>query len=355
MSIKPLKEVFAPHLNRNVKFGRKRPQAAHFYAPRVERYLKSTLPTPPTSTSYRTQAPDPALALVMKNDVLGCCVIAARGHRIGQLTSLVGKPFVYSDDQIVADYSRVGDYKPGDESTDQGCDMVTNNNDAVTHGYADGSKDVGWLAVDGTNKLLMQQVIDTFEGSTDLGIELPDEWITPFPAGNGFVWDVAGDPNPDNGHCVEVLDYDSIGIIIDSWGLVGTITWAAAAKYLSAKSFGETYLHLSPDTLAKAQAKAPNGVLWTDMIADFDTLGGTVTPPTPAPAPSPSPAPAPTPTPSPAPSPTPAPQPSPTAGVTLAQAQAWAVEGLVHGHTMMAKSQAEKYVTDALAKNWPKS
>ena len=47
----------------------------------------------------------------------------------------------------------------------------------------------------------------------------------------GFVWDVAGPANPDNGHCFVGVGYTDIGVVIDSWGMLGTITWAAIAAY----------------------------------------------------------------------------------------------------------------------------
>ena len=300
-----MKEIFAPHLHHNIKLGgRPHPKSTHFYAPRVERYLRSTLPAPPASTNYRATS-DPALSQMFLNDTEGDCVIAARYHRIGQLTALAGKCFVATKTEINVDYSRVGGYVVGNAATDQGCDMVTNNNDGVSHGYADGSKDLGWLVVDGTNKTLMQQVIYLFEGGVDLGIDLPDAWVSPFPSASGFVWDVAGAPDQSNGHCVQVIDYDSRGLVIATWGLWGWITWAAAAKYLTKANYGECYLHLNPDQIAKAAVKAPNGFAWTDLIADFDSMSGTV----PQPAPTPTPAPAPT-------------------VVTLAQAQSWAAAGL---------------------------
>ncbi len=337
-----LKLVHAPHLGRNVKLGgRRRPKSKHVYAPRISNYLGKSRPPPPASTNYRA-IHDPALAEMYLNDAEGDCVIAARYHRIGQLTALAsgGVPFIATKTQINADYSRVGGYVVGDDSTDQGCDMVTNNNDAVGHGYADGSKDLGWLVVDATDRKLVEQVIYLFEGGVDLGIELPDAWINPFPSENGFVWDVAGAPDPDNGHCVQVIDYDTRGIIVATWGLWGWITWAAAAKYLAASAYGEAYLHLSPDSLSDAQDKAPNGVAWVDLISDFDIMGGNVpTPVQPAPLP-------------PAP---PGPVPAPVQGMpTLEQVEKWATSRIA-AHGVMTPAQAQRSIKAGLAANYPKT
>ena len=171
------------------------------------------------------------------------------------------------------------------------------------------------------------------------GLELPDAYVNPTPSSSGFTWDVAGDPDPSNGHCIVGTGYTAAGVKVDTWGLLGTFTWAAIAKYCTEKANGALYVILTPDQLTKGQTKAPNGVDWTSLIADFDAIGGSV----PVPGPSPTPAPGPT------------PPPGPTASVTLAQAQAWAVSKLAKGHSTLAQSQAVSLVKQGLAGNWPKS
>ena len=65
------------------------------------------------------------------------------------------------------------------------------------------------------------------------GLELPSLWVQEMPGSDGFVWTVAGDADPDNGHCFVGVGWDETGIKIDSWGLLGTITDAAVAKYVN--------------------------------------------------------------------------------------------------------------------------
>ena len=284
---KPLKEVFVPHLNRTVKFGRKRSRPR--MSVKLSNYLLASLPDAPATTNFRASATD-ALAHVYMNDSLGDCVIAGRYHRIGLLTGLTGKSFIATDAQVVADYSAIGGYIPGDQSTDQGCDMATAADYGVSHGYADGSKDFGWLAIDATNKAEVASAMWLFE-NLDFGLELPDAWVQSIPNASGFTWDVAGAPDPENGHCIEGVDIATNGIVIATWGMTGTLTWAAIAMYAAQTNGGEIIVHLSEDQLAKAQTKAPNGVAWADLIADFDALGGHVTPVAPVTPPAPSPAP----------------------------------------------------------------
>jgi hypothetical protein len=253
---------------------------------------KDILITPPPSCDYTTPA-RASLDRVYMNDQYGDCVIAAGYHILGVETGNAngGDPLVVTDEQIVADYSAIGGFDPKNPlATDNGCDEQTAFNYWTQHGFADGSKLCGWLALDATNTTQVQTALFLFE-NLFFGIELPDAWITPFPSSAGFMWD-DGAPNPMNGHAVPGVGYDSKGVQIDTWGLVGTITWAAIAHLCSSSAGGELYVLLSPDQVAKGQTKAPNGFLWTDLQADFAALGGN---PGPTPPPSPTP-PGPTPT-----------------------------------------------------------
>jgi hypothetical protein len=346
-----------------VKMGRKRPVAR---CPRLllKDYLRQALPVPPSSCDYTGLAKS-VLVDIMGNDQLGDCVIAGGYHVVGVETGNAGDLFHASSAQVIKDYGAIGGYVPGNPATDQGCDEQTALNYWTQHGFANGTKLLGWLAIDATNKSEVMSAMDLFE-NVFFGIELPDAWITPFPSGDGFVWDKAGAANPQNGHAFVGVGYNSLGVQIDTWGMIGTITWAAVAAYASKAGQGELYVMLTPDQLTKGQTKAPNGVDWTYLIADFDSMGGNVpvpvppvpnpTPPPPVPVP---PAPTPVPTP-PAPTPVPTPPapvptpPAPTVGVTLAQAQAWALSGLIPLHSVISKTQAENAVIKALAKHWPK-
>jgi hypothetical protein len=332
-----LKSVFVPQLNQSIKFARKRPVPGG-YCLKLHNYLRASLPTPPTSVDYTGKAVS-VLANIYDNDTLGDCVIAGGYHVVGVETGNAGKVFTATNSQIIADYSAIGGYVPGNSNTDQGCDEKTALGYWTSHGFANGTKLLGWLAVDPTNKTELMQALYLFE-NLYFGIELPDAWITPFPSASGFTWGVAGQADPENGHCIMGAGYNSNGVTIDTWGMLGTLTWAAIAKYCIATEGGEIYVMLTPDQLAKGQTTAPNGVAWTDLISDFDSLGGSVpvpTPPTPTP---------PTPTP---PAPTP-----PSTTVTLAQAQAWAISGLQQTRwSVVSRTQAEVLVRNSLASHWP--
>ena len=295
-----LKGVIAPHLGREIKFGRHRPDPNSVKL-RFRDYLKAALPTPPASVDYTSKA-TAALASIYLNDSLGDCVIAGGYHYLGGITGNAdgGQPFVATNAQITSDYTAIGGYVPGNPSTDQGCDEQTALNYWQSNGFANGVKLNCWMAVDATNQVEVQQALYLFE-NLFFGVDLPDAWISPFPSSSGFTWGVAGAADQNNGHCFVGLGYDATGIKIDSWGLLGTVTYQAVAQYAASANGGELYVLVSDAMLIKATAKAPNGLDWPTLAADADAFGANIPVPSPTPAP---PSPVPTP-PSPAPAPVP--------------------------------------------------
>ena len=309
-----LRSVYAPHLGRSVRFGRKRP--VHHRCLKLGNYLyKEALPSAPPAEDYSPPAAS-VLSNIYGNDTLGDCGIAGGYPMVGVWTGNAGDLFTATMEQIVADYSKIGGYVPGDPTTDQGIELQTALNYWTESGFADGTKLLGWIGVDATNLDEVKSALWLFEGLY-IGMELPDAWVSSMPTGPDFTWDVAGNPDPNNGHCIIGCGYDPSGVKICTWGLLGTQTWPAIQKYCAASSQGELYVMLSPDQLAKGQTKCPNGVDWTGLLEDFMALGGHVSPP---PMPPPGPTPEPTPIP-------PFPDPAPGA-VTLEQAVAWATAGL---------------------------
>jgi hypothetical protein len=259
---------------RTFRLGRKRPVAR---GPRfsLRNYLTRGIPAPPPSISY-AKAASSALSNIYKNDTLGDCVIAGIAHVVGVLTGNAGAPYIYTDQQIIQLYSAIGGYVPGEPSTDQGCDEPTALNYWENNGAPAGEHRIaGWLAVNAADPTEYRTALWLFE-NLYFGLELPDKWINPAPNASGFVWDAAGAPDPNNGHCVVGVGYTAEGVTIDTWGMTGLMTDAAIAKYATPKVHGDVYTVLSQDAISKATQKAPNGFDWSQLIADFDSMGGSV-------------------------------------------------------------------------------
>jgi hypothetical protein len=263
--------------HQHFRMGRIRPVAR---CPRfsLRNYLTRELPPPPASCDYSAKA-STALSEMYLNNTLGDCVIAGIGHVVGVLTGNVGKQYTYYNAQIIKLYSAIGGYVPGKPNTDNGCDEQTAPNYWQHNGAPVGSNKIaGWISVNGADPTEYRTALWLFE-NLYFGLELPDKWISPFPSAPGFVWNVAGPPNPSNGHCVVGVGYSSKGVKICSWGMLGLMTDAAIEKYATTAGAGELYTVVSQDAINKAAAKAPNGFDWSQLIADFDSMGGNVSPP----------------------------------------------------------------------------
>lgn len=331
MSSPPLHRIDAPPLGRQVVFGRRRPsEEQRRNAVRLNRYVRS-LEEPPSPVDYSMNALA-ALRDVFLNDELGDCVVAAGHHIQGIATGNAGDLWLPTHEQIVADYSAIGGYVPGQPETDQGCDMQIALRYWTERGFDNGTKLLGWLAVDAANVTLVKQAIFLFQ-HLFLGAEMPDSWVNPFPEKDGFVWDLAGPPNPNNGHAFCAFGYSDEGVFVDSWGMGGLVTWPAFARYLSGAARGECYVMLTPDQIAKGRTTSPAGFEWSSLVADFKAMGGHV------------------------------PLSADTeralearsgSGVTLAQAQAWAASGLENVRGTLTRTQAANLVSKGLANGWPK-
>lgn len=264
-----VKTIVHPITGKTFKLGRRRPlvRPEFFFA----RAMLPTFPAaPPGPLGYPTKAVA-CLNQIYGNDILGDCTAAGAFHINGALLANAGEVVNFTESDVIAFYAGSCGYVPGNEATDQGGDEQTVLNYWKQNGLVSGLHKIdGWSGVDGSNAAEVRSATWLFENCY-FGIELPDAWINPMPSISGFVWDVAGDPDPDNGHCFVGLDYTDQGVVIDSWGMLGTITWAAIAKYASIPLGGELYTVFGPDAINTATLKAPNGFNGAQLTSD---LGG---------------------------------------------------------------------------------
>lgn len=260
-----------------MKLGRKRPLAKG-YRLALGNYLTRSLPTPPSACDYSPNALS-ALTPIFLNDQLGDCTAAGAFHISGLIIQNAGTLCQYNDDDVQRFYSATTGYNPADPSTDQGGDEVTVLNYWMQHGLIPGGSQkhqiAGWMTVNASDPVEVRAALWLFE-NLYFGAELPDAWLNPEPQGDGFIWDVAGPANEQNGHCFIGCSYDSTRIRIDSWGMLGWITDAAVAKYAGESEGGELYTVISQEAINKASQKAPNGFDWSQLVADFKSAGGNV-------------------------------------------------------------------------------
>jgi hypothetical protein len=266
-----VKTLTHPTTGRTVKLGRNLPHIIHPTLKFRDYLGLAPVPVPDTVDWYRKHA---GLWNSLGNDQLGDCLCAAAGHieDVFRKDSENGLPPI-TQGQAINLYVAACGYVRGDTYTDNGGTLQEVLAYWRSKGILGGgvAAIAGYVAVEATKATEVEQAVYLF-GNLYIGLSLPDEWISPFPATSGFVWDVAGKPDPDNGHCVAVFGYNSQGVFIDSWGLNGTITWAAFAKYLSTDAGGEVYAVLSQDWIEKATALAPSGFNFAALQADLKAL-----------------------------------------------------------------------------------
>ena len=241
-------------------------------------YLKGNLPKRPSKTENAKTAL-PVLHQMMMNDVLSCCTAAGAFHIQGLLQGMAGIHNKFANLQIQQFYSSTCGYVPGQPATDQGGNEIDVLDYWRKYGlYKDGHRIAGHLSADASNVEEMKTLLWLF-GNLYFGFEMPDDWVKKsMPSTDGFKWGTAGDPNPDNGHCFMAADYDdnNNGPLVDTWGLLGTLSWEAIEKYGIRSAGGEVHCVISHDMLVAGTQKAPNGFDWVSLVNDFNNRGGNV-------------------------------------------------------------------------------
>jgi hypothetical protein len=230
------------------------------------------------------------------NDVCGDCGPAGCGHVVQSLTRYgQGKTVTVTEDTVLAFYSAISGYVPGDPSTDVGVRLQ----DMLEHWRKNdlgGHKILAFAEVDISSPAEVQLAIDLFD-AVITGINLPKSAEDQFNAGE--IWDVVRGSRILGGHCVPFFAYGNGLYKGVTWGAVQAMNEAFRRKYV-----GEGWIVITEDWL-DANGHSPTGLDLYGLGQALSALTGD-----PNPIPKPQPQPSPTPVPTPHPSPTPAPDPA---------------------------------------------
>ena len=155
----------------------------------------------------------------------------------------------------------------------QGSDEVTVANYWLKTGFAPGMPPIsGYVSVDPTNVTQLKTAVWLF-GNVLFGATLLQAWVNAMGSmKSGFTWGIGGASDPDAGHGFNGYGYNANGIFIDTWGMFGTITWAAIASVAAASQGGNVFCMLSPDLVNKAKAISPSGFDTAQLQADLPAL-----------------------------------------------------------------------------------
>jgi hypothetical protein len=239
----------------------------------LARYMP-TLPTPPAKVDHASRLP--ADIGMMGNDKYGDCTVAAAAHMIQSWTTYAERGMLpLTDAQVLAAYNALS-------PNDQGAYMLDVLNYWRKTGI--GGEKIEAFVETGIADLTQAKLAVQYFGAQYIGLSLPDintfgPWTTP-----------TGQPNPNNGHAVCVLDYDDTTkeMLVATWGGLMVMSYAWFLKYMD-----EGYACLDDISLIVASGRSPEGFDWTALQTDLAHIGDPITP-TPVPVP---PAPAPPPVP----------------------------------------------------------
>ncbi len=244
------------------------------YDPRtlkLSNYMHTALPPPPAEVSWVTQVPSWPMLM---NSELGDCVCAGMGHALQQWSYYATRPapgeIVMTDAQAIRLYEILGNYVPGDPSTDNGVVML----DAVKYwrnsGIVSGSTNaphqiVGFLSLNPANMTEVFQAIQWF-GNVFTGIALPitaqgaDSW-TMAPGG---IYTDNGAPGSWGGHCVVTGAASPATLTCVTWGTTLKMSHNFWLNYVD-----ECFVTVSPEWLIAASATAPSGLDLAQLTADL--------------------------------------------------------------------------------------
>lgn len=224
--------------------------------------LKDVEPVPPGKNYWEYKVPASQWGM-LANDTVGDCTCAGAAHMIMNWTAHSGSIVLPSVDDVLAAYSAITGYVPGNESTDNGAAMT----DVLAYwqgtGIA-GHKIAAWAALDITNRTHFEIANYVF-GGVYCGVNLPNSAMDQFQANED--WDVLPDDGGiDGGHCIPYFGYGSNGDTCVTWAKLQPSSWEWFSKYVE-----EAYAVVSQDWL-DATGHAVNRLDLATLQADLQIV-----------------------------------------------------------------------------------
>ena len=218
----------------------------------LAKYLKSSLPAPPTSVDFTKKCNStwPMFA----NDRIGDCTCATAGHML-EVWSANGreKEVEVSEKNVLDLYKRVTGYDPKRPETDTGAvelDVLKAWAKTGLGGYRIGA----FVEVSLSSQIIVQDGIYLFGG-------LYTGFALPLSAQSQAVWDVPaggakgkGEPGSWGGHAVSIVAYDARSLTCVTWGALKRMTWPFFKTYCD-----EAYAVISQQFLSAKTKKTPAG------------------------------------------------------------------------------------------------
>jgi hypothetical protein len=225
--------------------------------------LLAALPAPSTKV-YREYKVPPAAKQMFGNDVIGDCTIVGAANHLILTTCHTGTVVIPTLAEVIAMYSAVTGYVPGNASTDNGAAMTDVRAYLHTTGLH-GHKILAWAQIDHTNLTHRRLGVDLF-GATYVGVQLPASAQDQFA--NGQPWEVIPGSAIDGGHAILHPGYGARGDDYVSWA-----KWdQKASAAWSAKYVDEEYVIITNDWLSRVTQKTPGGLDIGTLLRDLQAV-----------------------------------------------------------------------------------
>jgi hypothetical protein len=204
---------------------------------------------------------------VLGNSELGDCVPAACAHLELNWRVVTNQPIEITDEQVIADYSAVGNYVPGDPASDRGCVMIDAMHFGLRTGFVGRPPWQTFASLDVQNTDQIKVAVYTFGGAI-IGFVVPQSMADEINSGTDPTWkSIPNDKPSGEGHCVTVLGYGRSGLAVVSWGKIYRTSWNFWLQWVD-----EAYCCISKDWLRMSGIAPATGLDLDGLIQDQDVL-----------------------------------------------------------------------------------
>jgi hypothetical protein len=218
------------------------------------------------------------------NDQWGDCVFAGQAHETLARTSLAGKPFVPTEQEVLTQYARVTGFDPADPSTDQGALMQDALSAWRKQGLPWGSSEkiAAFAEVDFRDQDEVLSALYLF-GSLSVGLQVPDYALDQHAAGDP--WEVQPGGQILGGHAVHLARASrwpggGLRLWVVTWGSVQEVSWPFWLKFVD-----EAWCSLTTEWIQASSGRAPSGLRLASLGEQFTALTGEPSPFPPEPPP----------------------------------------------------------------------
>lgn len=218
---------------------------------------------PPTTTVDWTPRIPPSDLAMLGNDQWGDCVEAAMYHAD---QSLSGDTEIPTEAEALGIYSSITGFNPNQPNTDQGTDIPTALDWWIANPLpGSGTRLGGYFSLD-VNDLEEVALADQLGGVILIGFNVPASAETQFDAGQE--WVPVAHSQIEGGHCITIDEVDPSKGTGITWAKYQTFSWTFWQQYVQ-----EAYVLFAEEWVSPS-GTAPNGVLWSAMNADIQTMFG---------------------------------------------------------------------------------